>query len=160
MALQKEPKVKKSGKNEKADMSEFTAQSDSIGFKIVEVAHGLWRLLIILAVCKLQKHCKEFEPFIENEMLLNTVTDEEWSCIRLLLSREETFAFTWVSVYTKSVKDLSSVHGCMPQDMPRGPYKTHPYFVTGDIYTLRIGTTIETIVQILEHSLCFTVTIT
>ncbi|XBI11970.1 hypothetical protein VPH35_138913 [Triticum aestivum] len=37
MALQKEPKVKKSGKNEKADMSEFTAQLDSIGFKIVEV---------------------------------------------------------------------------------------------------------------------------
>ena len=29
--------VKKSGKNEKADMSEFTAQLDSIGFKIVEV---------------------------------------------------------------------------------------------------------------------------
>lgn len=29
--------MKKSGKNEKADMSEFTAQLDSIGFKIVEV---------------------------------------------------------------------------------------------------------------------------
>lgn len=41
----------------------------------IMVAHGIWHFLIILAVCKLQKHCKEFEPFIENEMLFHEYCD-------------------------------------------------------------------------------------